>query len=188
MRKLTILDSVDDIYKALDSKAYLSALALALTIPDILSKVEYPEIRYVGERYVKWMDEFFLTDEEEKARMEGNEPTDELGTVLDKLDGQFFYELRCAFLHAGNNDVESLKGVEFDLTFDACECTAVWGYPGTPYQKRHVLKVPDFCMKVCSITEHLFEEWKTAAEKWKRLENTGVNLFCLDTEDYYNRV
>ena len=43
MRKLTILDTVEDIYRALEGKAYLSALALALTIPDILSKVEYPD-------------------------------------------------------------------------------------------------------------------------------------------------
>ncbi len=61
MRKLTILDTVDDIYRALDAKAYLSAFALALTLPDILSMVEYPEIDAMGKRYSKWMDEFFIT-------------------------------------------------------------------------------------------------------------------------------
>ena len=70
MRKLTILDTVEDIYRALEGKAYLSALALALTIPDILSKVEYPDEGKVGIRYERWINEFFLTEEEKKARTE----------------------------------------------------------------------------------------------------------------------
>lgn len=186
MRKLTILDSVEDIYKALEGEAYLSALALALTIPDVLSKVEYPKIKPTGERYIRWMNEFFLTEEERKARREGSEATNELNVVLDKLDGKFYYELRCAFLHAGNNDVRSLEGVEFDLSFENGGSTVVWGYPGSTYWKRHVLSVYDFCMKICAITEHLVDEWKSAAEKLKRLDLAGVNLFCIDSEDVSN--
>lgn len=62
MRKLTIHDTVEDIRKALAGNAYLSALALALTIPDILSKAEYPELGRTGDRYMRWIDELDATD------------------------------------------------------------------------------------------------------------------------------
>ena len=180
MRKLTILDTVEDIYRALEGKAYLSALALALTIPDILSKVEYPDEGKVGIRYERWINEFYLTEEEKKARTEKLDKSDELTKVLNKLDGHFYYKLRCAFLHSGNNDVESMEGVDFELSFGCGECTSVFGYPDGPCWKHHVLSVYDFCMKMCAITEHLVEEWKSGAEKLDRLENTGIRLFSHD--------
>lgn len=183
MRKLTILDTVEDIYRALDAKAYLSAFALALTVPDILSKVEYPKIRGTGDRYIKWMDEFFLTEEEKKARMENLDETDEVAAILNRIDGRFYYALRNAFLHSGNNWIKSLKDVKFRLSFDGGGSTVVWGYPEGPTWKRHVLSIYDFCMKICGITEYKIEKWKDSEVMQKRLEKTGINLFTLEVID-----
>jgi hypothetical protein len=41
----------------LKAEAYLSALALTLTLPDICGKAAYPEIKTAGDRYRKWYDE-----------------------------------------------------------------------------------------------------------------------------------
>ena len=48
---------VDDVNKALDHNAYIAALTLALTIPDICGKAYYPELGN-KRRYIKWFDEY----------------------------------------------------------------------------------------------------------------------------------
>ena len=41
---------------------YYSALALALAIPDICAKIEYPAIEKIGDRYRKWVEEWVQDD------------------------------------------------------------------------------------------------------------------------------
>ena len=48
---------VDDINKALENNAYFAALSLALTLPDVCGKAEYPNDG-TGKRYKKWYDEY----------------------------------------------------------------------------------------------------------------------------------
>lgn len=183
MRKLTILDTVDDIYRALDAKAYLSAFALALTLPDILSMVEYPEIDAMGKRYSKWMDEFFITELEKKARVKSDDSKDDLTMLLNRIDGRFYAKLRNVFLHSGHIDVPGMEDVELHISFNGLQSTTVFGHPGGPVWKSHVLSVYDFCMKMCGITEYLVEEWKSVPEKMKRLDNAGAKLYYFDDED-----
>jgi hypothetical protein len=38
-----MMQFIDDVNKALDAECYCSALALALTFPDICGKAEYPK-------------------------------------------------------------------------------------------------------------------------------------------------
>ncbi len=52
-----IVKIVEDINKALDCEAYLSALSLTLMLPDVCGKAEYPNLK-VGEHYIKWYDEY----------------------------------------------------------------------------------------------------------------------------------
>jgi hypothetical protein len=47
---------IKDIDVSLENGAYLGALALALTLPDICGKAKYPSLN-VGERYKKWYNE-----------------------------------------------------------------------------------------------------------------------------------
>lgn len=48
-----MLEKVKDVKLALKGGAYQSALALALTLPDICGQIEYPNEKSVGERYKK---------------------------------------------------------------------------------------------------------------------------------------
>ena len=43
---------INDINKALDAEAYMAALALVLTLPDICGKVAYGETLRNKERYI----------------------------------------------------------------------------------------------------------------------------------------
>ncbi len=52
------MNKIEDIKKALGNGAYLSALALTLTLPDIYGQVEYPDEKKVGERYVPWFNNY----------------------------------------------------------------------------------------------------------------------------------
>ena len=44
------------INESLESKNYYAALFMALTIPDICGKLEYPEAKTNKERYYKWVE------------------------------------------------------------------------------------------------------------------------------------
>ena len=51
-----ILQIIDEIDKALSHDLYFAALNLALTLPDICGKAEYPSLRSTRERYIQWYD------------------------------------------------------------------------------------------------------------------------------------
>lgn len=108
---------VVDINKALDNDAYYSALSLALTLPDICGKAEYPEAK-VGERYIDWYDEY--VGEYEKCPCEKQDEP-----VMPYLSGEVVYSLRNCFLHQGTPNIEnekisdvSNKLDEFTLVFE----------------------------------------------------------------------
>ena len=64
-----ILRIIDEIEKALSHDLYFAALNLALTLPDICGKAEYPDLR-TGERYKKWYDEIVGVTEKPPKRTE----------------------------------------------------------------------------------------------------------------------
>ena len=53
---------VHEIRMALSHELYLSALALALTLPDTCGKAEYPNEDYNGVRYKNWCSQYVITD------------------------------------------------------------------------------------------------------------------------------
>jgi len=87
---------VNDINNALDNKSYLSALSLALTLPDVCGKAEYPE-KNTGERYKLWYDEHI-----------GKYETFE-GDTEPFLSGEVIYSLRNSFLHQATPNINKAK-------------------------------------------------------------------------------
>ena len=78
---------IDDINKALDSEAWYSALALAISLPDICAFIETGE-NGSKRRFIRWF--------------EANLPN-----YLRFLSGSDCYALRCAYLHQGHEDTRS---------------------------------------------------------------------------------
>ncbi len=178
MCKLTLLDVIDDVYRALDAKAYLSAMALSLTIPDTLAQVTYPELKgrhHVRERYVRWFNEYYICRPKPHG-VHDSQCTVVLDNVIEKLDGNFFYELRNSFLHSDSNDItKHMIDLDFELSFESGNMTSVYGN-GSLYLKYHVLSVPDFCKTVCIIAEHLLDKWEKDIQKQSELERFTIKI------------
>ena len=57
---------IDEINVCLNSNCFLVALNMALTLPDICGKAEYPEIEKNSDRYCKWYNKYILKYEKNK--------------------------------------------------------------------------------------------------------------------------
>ena len=92
---------INDINKALDAEAYMAALSLVLTLPDICAKAEYGDKIGKKNRYIKWYDEYI--GQYMKA------PTEPGETIMPYLSGEVVYQLRCSVLHQGAPNIDSTK-------------------------------------------------------------------------------
>lgn len=91
---------VEDIKRSLENKCYFSALALALTLPDICGMAEYSD-EGVSTRYINWYDKY-LGDDMSKGH-------DAMGVDNPWLSGEVVYNLRNTYLHQGSPSIESSK-------------------------------------------------------------------------------
>ena len=100
-----IKNIINDIELAKNSKAYLSALALALTLPEICGKIETAtntkkSSKYYIDWYNKWVYKYYRLPPSKN-------PLIEKAANDSKLDGKFCYDLRNAVLHCGNTDLHN---------------------------------------------------------------------------------
>ena len=91
-----LIKLVEDIERAIEHECYFSALALALTLPDICGKAEYPELK-VGERYRKWCQKYICPIRSKEDPYSGDMPY---------LNEDMIFSLRNFFLHQGTPNVE----------------------------------------------------------------------------------
>ena len=85
----------------------LPALALALTLPDICSQIEYPDEKNVGYRYRNWYNSHVHKHEEFHCTLNKHAaPVDSachsMEEMLHKFNGYACYKLRCLLLHQGD--------------------------------------------------------------------------------------
>ena len=92
-----LLDIIAEIQNALDNNMYLAALSLALMVPDICGKAEYPDKR-VGERYKDWFEEN-IGQYEHPDYKDGDEK-------MPYLSGEVVYSLRNCMLHQGTPNID----------------------------------------------------------------------------------
>ena len=102
-----------EIEKALDANLYLSALHMALSIPDMLGRLVYP--KSTKDKYVRWFDDNvrniafgYLYSENPLCMSDG----------YPKMCGKVCYALRCKLFHEGVNDIAAKANInEFVLSF-----------------------------------------------------------------------
>jgi hypothetical protein len=118
-----MLEKIKDIERALEAKAYLSALALSLTLPDICGKVENPSHsnRTTKRDYIAWFDRYvsgYYTAQEDKFKSSRiSSESENMGSCTPHFDGRACYSLRCSFLHSGNDGVETEPQIDkFELS------------------------------------------------------------------------
>ena len=82
---------VSEIKTCLENDCYIAALALALTLPDVCGKAEYPNEGNT-KRYIKWYNEYVGKYEK---------PSDPYGSDMPYSSGEVIYNLRNSLLHQG---------------------------------------------------------------------------------------
>ena len=97
---------IDEINTALEHDCYFTALSLALTLPDICGKAEYPQAG-VAKRYIDWYNENVGCTERCPSIHDEKTP-------MPYLSGEVVYNLRNSILHQGNPniDVKKIKAEE----------------------------------------------------------------------------
>ncbi|MDP5338044.1 MAG: hypothetical protein NWQ28_05650 [Nodularia sp. (in: cyanobacteria)] len=131
---------------------WYSALASALTLPDICGWLEYPE-KNVSERYTHWYDTYM------KEKYGGfYDESERLESTF--LSGKDCYALRCAYLHNGQDDItgqnarESLNEFLFITPSKSGELSKHLVRKGVVYDETKVslqlqLEVDKFCEDIC---------------------------------------
>lgn len=160
MKGSLMIYKIDDISKALENECFYSALALALTLPDICGKVEFPNIKnkddYFDSRvYIKWFDKhvypvYYKYDSDYCKEYEGTE-----------FNGNACYQLRCSFLHSGNLDIINKKrGVKinkFELSINGAERFGILDDERSKnYQVR--LDIRSLCRNLCDAAQGYYEQ------------------------------
>ena len=90
-----------EIRLCLERNFHLSALALALILPDICGKTEFPDERNNNRRYTDWYDKHIGQYWQSISKSEEDGLAD-----LPYLSGELVYQLRCSFLHSGDTDID----------------------------------------------------------------------------------
>lgn len=142
---------------SLDNKNYLSALALALILPDICGKIAYPEIKQVNKRYTQWYNEYIY-----KFEILNNIEN------LNWLDGTMIYKLRCNFFHDGSSDISEYmqdrynqkdsKEFIFELTDTITSYKKIWEDDEDVCNIRIQIGVIDLCRKICWTAENFYNK------------------------------
>ena len=93
-----LLRIVKEINECLSKDCYLAALFMALTLPDICGKAEFPQ-KASGDRSVLWYEQHVGRFEREQSKW-GEDYAD-----TPYLSAELYYALRCSVLHSGDVDV-----------------------------------------------------------------------------------
>lgn len=98
---------IEECEKCMENECFIAALALALTIPDICGKAEYPAEKKNKNRYINWYDQN-IGEIEKPAVPYGIEPP--------YSSGELVYSLRNSMLHQGTLNIDQSK-----ITEDRCK-------------------------------------------------------------------
>ena len=139
---------IKEINICLEHECFMSALGMALTLPDICGKAEYPTDG-VTKRYIKW------TNEKDDSPY---------GIDMPYLSGEVLYNLRNAFLHQGNPNIVSseIKDIrckvdEFNLvigsTFSGDTSSVHYGANQQVIYRRLDINIVNLCTKLTRTAE-----------------------------------
>lgn len=106
-----MLRLIDDVNKALEAECYFSALALALTFPDICGKAEYP-LKRTTDRYKDWYDKYIGKYEQCPCEQCRDKP-------MPYLSGEVIYSLRNSLLHQGTPGIDVDKIIDENNKIDS---------------------------------------------------------------------
>lgn len=152
----------EEITRCLDNECYIAALSLALTIPDVCGKAEYPTAS-VTERYIKWYNENM--GQYEKSD-DPNRPDD---VKMPYMSGEVLYNLRNSLLHQGTPSIEvnkikdeRCKVDSFILTVDNAmlggSSTVSYGMDRKIEHRALEINIVNLCVKLVAVARGYYKE------------------------------
>jgi len=136
---------VDSVRKDLQNENWYAALFMALTLPDICGKIQYPK-ELSQARYVKWFNKYL-----------SHKYTSEVGPSRERnvfLSGEDCYALRCSLLHEGKDVISGQRCRHaLDSFLFVAKVGAHCNYFEVNGHKFLQLSVSRFCEDVCSSIE-----------------------------------
>lgn len=147
-----ILRIIEETKKCIDNECFIAALTLAITIPDICGKAEFPTETSTKRRYINWYNTYI--GEYEK-------PIGPYGGDMPYSSGELIYSLRNSMLHQGTPNIDSDKVSEerckvnkFILTISNVEDggTSMVSYGKEMKITERMLQVNivNLCSKICA--------------------------------------
>ena len=200
-----LLQIIDDVNNALNAKAYLAALTLVLTIPDICGRAKYGEIG-TKKRYIDWYDEYIGAYENGKKATNDNVPSDikicsDTKKSLDTennpddetpyLSGEIVYSLRNSVLHQGTTNFkknrikdESNRIDHFIIEVESKkQCNIYCDSPmdiNPHYQKTYHMSLRRLCLIITSTENKYYNENK------EKFNFFSYNIVDKDIENHLN--
>lgn len=143
---------IDSIYENLKNENWIGALFIALALPDICGKVDYPGIKSSKERYKNWFDDNLQ-----------HKYIIEVGANHKRhifLTGNDLYAFRCAMLHEGSENIENQKAREVLQAFILLPQGSHLNYfsnnnnSGKTYLQ---ISIRDLCLEICESVKKWIE-------------------------------
>lgn len=184
----TLEQRIEEVKSCLSSEMWQAALALALTIPDICGQIEFANLKMrnrkgeevdasQGRKYSEWFHkhvEHWFTD------VRGY---DDDGLALNPyFTGDMCYQLRCAFLHSGEdatNKVSDKIKHNFNLRINSCDSFAL----NRSKEITHAdVDIINLCNHICEGALNFYHEWNNHQDftdkkcKWVDIKEWGVKM------------
>lgn len=153
---------VSEIRAAMEHKLYLSALALALTLPDTCGRAEYPN-EGNGDRYKDWCKKYVIADKCNSA----------YGCDMPYLNEEIIYSLRNCFLHQSTPNIEQSKVREERCKVDKFELVAskdiaangdlsmvAYGKDRRIVRRELQVHISHLCYIICAAAERYYDDNK----------------------------
>ncbi len=172
----TFISRIEEIEQNIKDARWQSALALALTIPDICGNIAHPELirrhrdgkivldkngntnRDIGLQYKTWFDEtagsFFKKHEDDETPY---------------ICGERCWQLRCEYLHQNKGFVNNADNVHFHLGINCG--TSICNLDNSDENNIRI-DIEQFCIRMCLAARKFYNE--NANEKDFSLYNTPV--------------
>lgn len=149
---------IREIEKSLKNECFIAALSLALTLPDICGKAEYPNEHRVSTRYISWYDKFVGDFERSPHNM-------------PYLSGEILFQLRNCVLHQGTPSIDFDKQYEprntltnFVLTIERVTQSGSSCIKHNCFMKDEVrtleVNLVNICWKLCAVAHAYYTENK----------------------------
>lgn len=150
---------VDEIDQSIKNECFIAALSLALMLPDICGKAEYPKASDT-QRYIQWYNTYIGQYEK---------PSHPYGDDMPYTSGELVYNLRNSMLHQGTPSVDSSRIKEERCKIDrfVLAISSVYdsGYSvlslktdtNDSYRELNI-SLLDLCNKICKAAKKYYSE------------------------------